>query len=137
MDELVVAGITQSQGHQSDKRDAYGLAEKLRVGNLDKPVFKAPRQFTRLREFSRSHMTLVGDVVRGQSRIKSLYRSRGILVSGVNVYGVRQRAQWQQQLCSSAQARAARLYDHLDFLLEQKKQIRIARAQADGPPGSP
>jgi transposase len=67
-------------------------------------------------------MTLVGDVVRGQSRIKSLYRSRGIFVSGVNVYGVRHREEWQAKLCSSAQARAARLYDHLDFLLEQKKQ---------------
>ncbi len=35
VDELVVAGITQSRGPKSDKRDAYGLAEKLRVGNLD------------------------------------------------------------------------------------------------------
>ena len=57
VDELVVAGITTSRGPKSDKRDAYGLAEKLRVGNLDKYVFKAPRQFTQLREFSRTHMT--------------------------------------------------------------------------------
>ena len=122
MDEIVVAGITESRGPKSDKRDAYGLAEKLRVGDLEKQVFKAPRQFTRLRELSRIHMALVGDVVRAQSRIKSLYRSRGILVSGVNVYGVRPREGWQKQLCSSAQMRATRLYDHLDFLLEQKKQ---------------
>ena len=122
VDEIVVAGITESRGPKSDKRDAYGLAEKLRVGDLEKQVFKAPRQFTRLRELSRIHMTLVGDVVRAQSRIKSLYRSRGILVSGVNVYSVRPREGWQKQLCSSAQTRATRLYDHLDFLLEQKEQ---------------
>ena len=122
VDETVVAGLTESRGPKSDKRDAYGLAEKLRVGNLEKHVFKAPRQFTRLRELSRIHMTLVGDVVRAQARIKSLYRSRGILVSGMNVYGVRPREGWQKQLCSSAQTRATRLYDHLDFLLEQKKQ---------------
>ncbi len=67
-------------------------------------------------------MTLVGDVVRGQSRIKSLYRSRGVLVSGENVYGVRHREGWKEKLPSSVQARAIRLYDHLDFLLEQKKQ---------------
>ena len=36
--------------------------------------------------------------------------------------GFRHREEWQKQLCSSAQTRAARLYDHLDFLLEQKKQ---------------
>jgi transposase len=122
VDELVVAGITTSRGPKSDKRDAYGLAEKLRVGNLDKHVFKAPREFTRLREFSRSHMTLVVDVVRAQARIKSLYRGRGVFVTGVDVYGSRHRKQWQTQLCSSVQTRATRLYDHFDFLLEQKKQ---------------
>jgi transposase len=122
VDEIVVAGITESRGPKSDKRDAYGLAEKLRVGNLDKSVFKAPREFTRLRELSRIHMTLVGDVVRAQSRIKSLYRSRGVLVSGENVYGIRPREAWQQQLPSSAQARATRLYAHLDFLLAQKDE---------------
>jgi transposase len=122
VDEIVVAGVTESRGRKSDKRDAYGLAEKLRVGNLDKPVFKAPRQFTRLRELSRIHMTLVGDVVRAQSRIKSLYRSRGVMVTGVDVYSSCRREAWQKQLSSSAQTRVARLYEHLDFLLEQKKQ---------------
>jgi hypothetical protein len=105
VDELVVAGITESRGPKSDKRDAYGLAEKLRVGSLDKPVFKAPRQFTRLRELSRIHMTLVGDVVRGQSRIKSLYRSRGIPVSGVNVYGVHHREAWQKVFITARRGR--------------------------------
>jgi hypothetical protein len=98
------------------------LAEDLRTGSLDKHVFKAPRQFTRLRELSRSHSTLVSDTVRVQARIKALYRSRGILVSGANVYGVRLRDGWQKQLPSSIQTRATRLYDYLDFLLEQKKQ---------------
>jgi transposase len=122
VDNIVVAGITVSRGPKSDKRDAYALAEQLRVGNFDKIVFKAPRQFTRLRELSRIHMTLVSDTVRVQARLKSLYRSRGILVSGVNVYGVRHREEWKKQLSSSTQPRAARLYDYLDFLLEQKKQ---------------
>ena len=82
VDEIVVAGVTESRGPKSDKRDAYGLAEKLRVANLDKVIFKSPRQFTRLRELSRIHITLVKDAVRVKARIKSLYRSRGILVSG-------------------------------------------------------
>ncbi len=126
VDEIVVAGISESRGLKSDKRGAYGLAEKLRVGSLDKHVFKAPRQFTRLRELSRIHITLVTDVVRAQSRIKSLYRARGIQVSGANVYGVRHREEWQQQLPSSVQTRASRLYDHLDFLLDQKAQAERA-----------
>ena len=52
VDEIVVAGITVSRGPKSDKGDAYGLAENLRVGHLDKQVFKAPRQFSQLRELS-------------------------------------------------------------------------------------
>ncbi len=122
VDEIVVAGITTSRGPKSDKGDAYGLAESLRAGSLEKHVFKAPRQFTRLRELSRSHQTLVTDTVRVQSRIKALYRSRGILVAGANVYGIRHREEWQKQLPSTIQTRATRLYKYLDFLLEQKKQ---------------
>ncbi len=125
VDDIVVAGITTSRGQKSDKGDAYGLAESLRVGSLDKHVFKAPRQFTRLRELSRIHMTLVSDTVRVQSRIKSLYRSRGILVAGMNVYAARHRKEWQKQLPSSNQTRAMRLYTYLDFLLEQKKQAEV------------
>ncbi len=67
-------------------------------------------------------MTLVSDTVRVQARVKALYRSRGILVTGLNVYGVRHREEWQKQLPSSIQTRATRLYEYLDFLLEQKKQ---------------
>jgi transposase len=125
VDETVVAGVTTSKGQKSDKGDAYALAEKLRIGNLDKQVFKAPREFTRLREHSRIHMTLVGDTVRAQARIKSLYRSRGLMVSGENVYSSRNRNEWQKQLPSSVQTRAERLYDHLDFLQEQKKQAEV------------
>ena len=79
-------------------------------------------EFTRLRELSRIHMTLVGDVVRVQARIKSLYRGRGVRVTGVDVYGTRRRKEWQSQLPSVAQTRAIRLYDHFDFLQEQKEQ---------------
>ena len=109
VDEIVVAGITTSRGQKSDKSDAYGLADDLRTGSLDKHVFKAPRQFPHLRELSRSHSTLVSDTVRVQGRIKALYRSRGISASGANVYGVRLRDGWQTQLPSSIQTRSTRL----------------------------
>ena len=85
-------------------------------------IFKAPRQFTVLRELSRTHMTLVRDVVRVQARLKSLSRSRGIPVPGPTVYSIRHREEWQKQLPASARRRAARLYAELDFLIEQKRQ---------------
>jgi hypothetical protein len=67
-------------------------------------------------------MTLVSDVVRTQARIKSVFRSRGVLVTGVDVYSSRRRKEWLKQLPATTEIRATRLYDHLDFLLEQKKQ---------------
>jgi hypothetical protein len=67
-------------------------------------------------------MTLVGDVVRTQARIKSAYRSRGVLVTGIDVYSSRRREEWLKQLPSGTKIRATRLYAHLDFLLDQKKQ---------------
>src|SRR5213594_4285713 len=87
--EIVVAGITESRGQKSDKRDAYGLAEKLRSGTLGKRIFKSPRQFSRLRELSRIHITLVEAAVRAPSRIKSPSRDRGILTPGSDVYSPR------------------------------------------------
>ncbi len=51
----------------------------------------------------------------------------------MNVYGVRHREDWQKQLCSSIQTRAARPYAHLDFLLEQKKQAESDRAREAEP----
>ena len=107
VDEIVVAGIPESRGQKSDRRDAYGLAEKLRTGGLEKRIFKAPREFSALRELSRMHMTMVQEVVRVQARIKSLYRSRGILVAGLSVYGARHREAWKQRLPASARLRAA------------------------------
>lgn len=38
VDEVIVAGVTESRRHKSDKRDADGLAEKLRTGSLDEQV---------------------------------------------------------------------------------------------------
>ena len=84
--EIVVAGITESRGQKSDVLDAFQRAEELRTGTVKTSVFKAPRRFSRLRELSRVHSMLVGDVVRVQNRLKAMYRSRGIPTPGTNVY---------------------------------------------------
>lgn len=43
VEEAVVAGVAKSRGQEDDRRDAHGLAEKLRTGTLDRRIFKAPR----------------------------------------------------------------------------------------------
>ena len=121
VDEIVVAGITKSRGQKDDRRDAYGLAEKLRTGTLEKRIFKAPRQFAMLRELARSHQMIARDLVRAQARLKSVYRSRGIRTPGRTVYGRTHREQWQQQLPATARTTAARLYEQIDFLVALKE----------------
>ncbi len=122
--EVVVAGVTQSRGQKTDTSDAYKLAEKLRVGSLDKRIFKAPRQFTMLRELARTHSMISRDLVRVQARIKSIYRSRGVATPGRSVYCQRNREQWLQQLPPPARTSAARLYEHCDFLRDLKEQAQ-------------
>ncbi len=66
VEEVAVAGVTQSRGQKSDALDAYGLAQKLRTGTLDKRIFTAPGEFTLLRELSRTHSLITRDLVRVQ-----------------------------------------------------------------------
>ena len=70
VNEIVVAGVSQSRGQKSDVLDAFMRAEELRTNSIKTPVFKAPRRFSRLGELARVHSMLVRDVVRVQSRIK-------------------------------------------------------------------
>ncbi len=84
--EIVVTPIGQSRGQKSDAIDAFKLAEALRTGSIRRSVFKAPGELGRLRELVRVHSMLVGDVMRVQLRMKSMYRARSVDVSGRAVY---------------------------------------------------
>jgi transposase len=122
VEEVVVAGVPRSRGQKTDARDAYGLAEKLRTGTLDRQIFKAPREFALLRELARVHLTVGRDLVRVQARLKNLYRSRGIQTPGQSVYGTTRRDAWMRQLPATARTSAARLYEEYDFLNELKER---------------
>ena len=115
--ETVVAMPGRSPGQKSDSLDARGLAEKLRSGQIERPVFKAPGQFSLLRERARMHSTIARDLVRVQARLKSQYRARGIRTPGASVYGRRRREEWLKRLPRAARSSAERLYAQLDFLV--------------------
>jgi hypothetical protein len=38
--QMVVSNVTESRGQKSDQRNAFGLAEKLRVGAIEHRVYK-------------------------------------------------------------------------------------------------
>ena len=54
VEELVVAGVRKSRGPKSDKRDAFALAEQLRIGALETRVYKSRGQFRRLGQQDRA-----------------------------------------------------------------------------------
>ena len=102
VEEIVVAGLYEkNRGPKDDLRDAFQRAEELRTNRVPRPVFKAPRQFARLRELGRVHSMLVQDVVRVQSRLKAMYRGRGVQTLGKAVYRPNGREEWLAKLHAS------------------------------------
>ena len=84
--EVVVTMVPESRGQKDDQRDAFALAERLRTGAIERKVFREAGDYKALRELGRTHAMVVQDVVRVQNRIKALFRSRGVAVSGKSIY---------------------------------------------------
>jgi len=80
--DLTVVWAEKRRGNKNDELDALGLAERMRTGCLGRRVFKAPESFMELRALARAYDLVTRDVVRTKNRIKSAYRSRGVLVTG-------------------------------------------------------
>jgi transposase len=121
-DEVVVAMVTESRGPKSDEQDAYRLAEQLRTGQIQRRVFKEAGAYKTLRELGRVHAMVVQDVVRVQNRLKSLYRSRGVAVSGKEVYTSKGRASWRTKLPEATRQAAATLYEQYDAVEAIRRQ---------------
>jgi hypothetical protein len=81
VEEIVVAAVRESRGPKSDKLDAFGLAEQLRMGAVKRKVYKKRGEFGPLKHRAKAYTLLVVDSVRVQNRIKSLFRSRGVAVA--------------------------------------------------------
>jgi len=81
VDELVVAIPEKLIGNKSDARDAWHLAEQLRMGTIQRQVFKRPRELAALRAAVRAHRLLTSDIVRVKNRLRALFRSRGLAVT--------------------------------------------------------
>src|SRR5579872_1881344 len=111
------------QGNKSDKIDARKLAELLRADMLS-PVYHRETGVRALQEAARSYLTLTQDSTRVMSRIKAVYRGRGIACAGETVYAARHRSEWLEKLSEPGRCRRAeRLYAQLD-------QLRVLRQQA-------
>ena len=122
VEEIVVAGISESRGQKSDELDAFRRVEEIRTGTIKTPVFKVPGLYSRLRELARVHSMLVRDVVRVQARLKVMYRARGIATPGQSVYSPGKREQWLSRLPVSARWATEKLHEEYDHLVDLRRK---------------
>ncbi|MGH2625346.1 MAG: IS110 family transposase [Anaerolineales bacterium] len=124
--EMVVVWAEGKRGAKSDAIDARGLAERLRTGRLGRVVYKAARQYGRLRELARVYGLLTRDVARTKNRIKSLFRRRGVPCPGEAIYHAEVREK-RLAVLPPAMRRAVEL---LGFELECLEELKAEAEEA-------
>jgi transposase len=130
-EEVVIAVVSESRGQKDDQRDAFGLAEQLRTGGIKRKVFKEVGEYKELRELGRVHSMVVQDSVRVQNRVKALFRSRGVAVSGKSIYAEKSREEYLEKLPDAARGAAKTLlaqYDAVEGIRRQAEKDLVKEA---------
>jgi transposase len=138
VEQVVVTRVfekTGAPGQKNDERDAYELADRHRRDALPSAVWKDAGKLTTLRQLVKVHTSIVRDTVRAQSRIKALFRSRGVNVAGTSVYTSEGRKTWLELLPDNSRASMSLLYTEYDRLSEvrrfaQKELVTESRRHA-------
>jgi transposase len=113
---LTVPKPTKAKGPKDDLRDAFSRAQEIRIGAIDRSVYKPPSHLAPLRNAARAYRMAVQDVTRVKCRLKSVLRSRGVPVDS-SVYEPGSRQRWLQELPPAPRPLAAWLREQLDQLL--------------------
>jgi transposase len=124
VDDLVVTAVapTSSRGQKSDAKDAFALAERLRLGKVERVVYKEVGPYGTLRELGRVHTKVVADHVRCLNRLKSLYRSRGIEIEKGSLWNADKRPELLGRLPPRMRSAAEVMFAESDALGELRKR---------------
>ena len=125
VDEIVVSHVTESRGPKDDSRDAFALAEQLRVGAIKITVFKQTGAFGTLRQLAKTHEMIVRDSTRAKNRLRAQYRARGIKVDR-KLYTKRRREAWLGLLPASSLTASKLLFAQLDAVEEVRNDAHQA-----------
>ncbi len=121
-------------GNKADQHDADELSDLLRCGRL-RAVYHGSTDRQTLKELARTYQNLVEDTTRVMSRLKALFRARGIKTPGQQLYQPARRAEWLAQLTEpGVRLRAETLFTQLRTLRELRptvKEAMIAEAKRD------
>lgn len=118
VEELVVTIPGKRIGPKDDARDTWELAESLRVGAIKQRVYKNLGPYSELRAAVRSYGQLRTDVRRAKSRLKAIYRSRGLL-PGDDVFQEKHE-KWDRQMPVPQRRSAETLRAQVESLTELK-----------------
>ena len=119
---IVVMIPPDRSGSKSDARDAWWLADQLRLGVPQKKVFKS--KLTGLREAVRAHQAFTKHSTRAKLQLRFLARGRGLAVDRAQLLNDRERRELIGQLPAERRLRAqlhAELVDHT----EQLRQLAL------------
>jgi transposase len=117
---------------KSDRRDAFKLAELLRLGRVHEVYYPADES-RRLFKYLVQHYDDVTDQeIRLKLKIKARLRAQGIIIKGRGVYGARGRLLALQQIAApAARQMIEQLYAVLDYTLQtQHEALALLRRQA-------
>jgi transposase len=128
VDELVVTHVTESRGPKDDARDAFALAEQLRIGAVQTTVFKQTGPFGTLRQLAKAHGMVVRDTTRTKNRLRAQFRARGVRVDR-KLYTKRRREAWLSLLPSSSLMATKILFAQLDAVEAVRNEAHLALVQ--------
>lgn len=131
VDEVVCVQPTKKPlGPKNDERDALALADRLRMGTLERIVYKETGSVGALRQAVRAHRLITRDVSRVKNRLRSIYRSRGVRCPNEDIYHPKKRGVWVEQLTEMSRDVIEMLNDELDALEAIRKRA-LARLEEE------
>lgn len=116
--EVVVVQPPKRKGTKSDAIDAWARADELRRDAIERRVFKAPGTYGALREAVRAHLVMQQNLVRAKNRLKGIFRARGFMHTGVDLYRPDRRVDWLDKIPRVARKRAVLLGSEVDRISE-------------------
>ena len=128
VDQVIVCNPRRNkllaEGNKGDRIDGRKLADLLRTGMV-KAVYHERSGSRLLKELVGFYVSIVSDTTRVMSRLKAVYRSRGIQTGGRSVYLESNREEWLSRLDrAEKRQRAEMLYRQFDFLRELRREAK-------------
>lgn len=142
--EFVIIQPIKASKPKSDLIDAWNMANMLRKGDVEKPVFKAPGVYSALRQAVRAHSIAVQDLVRTKNKVKAFFRGRGIQASGKRIYCQKERYDYLEKLPIHHRRCAELFYELLDgqtqivekaekWLVQEAKRLPVVKILETAP----